>query len=395
MLYYLVRPVARHVLAYYFREIDISGLDRIPAGAPVILAANHPTAFLEPSIMACFQSRSLHFLARGDLFANRFVTAVLRGLHMLPVYRIQDGGYGRLTENYATFRECYAALGQRKALMIMAEGRCIHEKRLRGLRKGTARIALGALDTDAAIPDVYIVPVGINFTAAARVRSSVYIRCGEPLLASRYLAEYRRNEANGIRALTEDLTDALSAHVVQFPDRVTDHLYEAHVRVLRDKDAGAGEADRVGRELAAVAGCSGEDGSLRYAVRLAQHGIADRDLVAGQPGFPRAVTPAVILLLPQLPLWTLAEVIALRGPKTIEFYSSVRFAAVAIGTLLYLPLLFILPFWMTAYLVVSTLLTRWSLERVDDFRRWRGARLAAKLSADERALLLKMREKLG
>jgi 1-acyl-sn-glycerol-3-phosphate acyltransferase len=44
MVYHLVRPVARYVLRYYYRNIDLTGLENIPADAPVILAVNHPTA---------------------------------------------------------------------------------------------------------------------------------------------------------------------------------------------------------------------------------------------------------------------------------------------------------------------------------------------------------------
>ncbi|MBB4077690.1 1-acyl-sn-glycerol-3-phosphate acyltransferase [Lewinella aquimaris] len=399
MLYYLVRPVARHVLSYYFKEIEITGLEHIPKDAPVILAANHPTAFLEPCIMACFQPRVLHFLARGDLFVNQLASVTLRGLNMLPVYRIQDGGYGKLTENYATFRECYTALAGRKALMILAEGRCIHEKRLRTLRKGTARIALGALDSDSAIPEVYIVPVGVNFTAAAKVRSSVMIRCGAPLRASAYLAGFRHNEAAGIRELTGDLEAALSAQVIRFPERDSDDLYESRVTVLRElavnSTAGSADSrDRLERELTGLAGYSPDDHrSLRYAARLQQNGITDAGLMAGGKGkkFPRMGLLAVLLLVPQLPLWMLAEVIALKGPKTIEFYSPVRFATVAVGTLLYLPLLFLLPFWLSAYLVVSTILTRWSLRQIDALLLWREAALAAKLSLPEKEILLEMR----
>ena len=112
MLYHLVRPVARYVLGYYYRNIDITGLANIPPNAAVILAANHPTAFIEPCLLACFQPRTLHFLARGDLYKNWLATAVLRALNILPVYRIQDGGYGKLTQNYETFEECFVDLSR-------------------------------------------------------------------------------------------------------------------------------------------------------------------------------------------------------------------------------------------------------------------------------------------
>jgi len=170
MVYHLVRPVARYVLRYYYRNIDLTGLENIPPDAAVVLAANHPTAFIEPCILACFQPRTLWFLARGNLFKNVFYNNLLAAVHILPVFRLEDGGYGRLKDNFGTFEACFRALSQGKAIMNLAEGRCIHEKALRPLRKGTARLALGAMQRDATLKEVYSVPVGCNFTHPDRVR---------------------------------------------------------------------------------------------------------------------------------------------------------------------------------------------------------------------------------
>lgn len=402
MLYFLVRPIARYVLAYYFRRIDITGLEHIPPNAAVILAANHPTAFLEPCILACFQRRPLHFLVRGDLYKHKLASWVLRALRMLPVYRIQDGGYGQLNRNYETFDDCYTVLSKQQALMILAEGRCIHEKRLRPLRKGTARIALGALDRDTALHEVYIVPVGVNFVAAERLRTTVMIRCGTPIQASSFLAEYRHNEASGLRELTDQLRRRLEKLVIRIPDRQVDDAYESRLELARNDlhlhGTGLSHSGRqLDAELAvASAPLNDEPGILRYAARLQQHGITDADLVQGKSrkAMPWAFLPALLLLLPQLPLWGLAELIALRGPKTVEFYSPVRFAAIAVGTLLYLPLLLLLPWAGKVWLLLSLLLTNWSLRQVESFLNWRGAERAAKLVPAERELLLDLRRRV-
>ncbi|WP_420460624.1 1-acyl-sn-glycerol-3-phosphate acyltransferase [Neolewinella sp.] len=401
MLYYLVRPVARYVLRYYYRHIDLAGLEHIPPEAAVILASNHPTAFIEPCILACFQPRSLHFLARGDLYKNKLAIRVLRALHILPVYRMQDGGYGKLTENYATFEACYKVLSRRRALMILAEGRCINEKRLRPLKKGTARIALGALDRDTTLPEVYIVPVGVNFVAAERVRSTVMIRCGKPLLASQYLQTYRENEAMGLRALTEDLREALSEHVLQLPAAADDALYEAHLQLVRNELPPLSRSVTHGgvqlaTELAVVASGRPDERVLTYTQRLQHLGITDRDLLtsgATEP-MPWLAFLALFLLIPQLPLWLIAEIIALGGPRTVEFYSPVRFAAVAVGTVVSLLALLVLSWAGKLYFALSLLLNNWSLRQLEAWRQWRGRRRAQQLDPELRAELLTLRQDL-
>ncbi len=398
MLYYLVRPVARYVLSYYYRNIDITGLANIPPNSAVILAANHPTAFIEPCLMACFQSRTLHFLARGDLYKNPLATAVLRALNILPVYRMQDGGYSKLVRNYDTFDECYKALSRCKAIMILAEGRCIHEKRLRPLQKGTARIALGALDRDTTLGEVYIVPVGVNFTAAEKCRSTVMIRCGEPLRTSDFLAAYRGNEGEGIRQLTDSLRTALSEHVVQIPENEEDAASEMRLAIRRhDIELPLEGITHSGKQLDAELATArlndpDEVRTLRYAARLKAFGIRDQDLTADRvQTFPIGCLPAIVLLAPFLPLWLLAEYIALRGPKTVEFYSPVRFAVLAVGTLLYLPVLFFIPWLWKVYLLISLFTVRWSIRKVEDLINWRHGRRVAKLSPSVRADLVNLR----
>lgn len=401
MLYALVRPIARYTLARYFRHIDLTGLQHIPPDAPVILAANHPTAFIEPCLMACFQRRPLHFLARGDFFRNPIAGAVLRALHILPVYRQQDGEYGDLTRNYATFDHCYGALNRGRALMILAEGRCVHERRLRPLRKGTARVALGALHRHTTLGEVYIVPVGVNFSAPERLRSTVMIRCGAPLRASDYLARYRANEATGLRELTDDLHAALGELVVQLPGGERDAAYQTLLEVRRNAAfphaTGVTHAGKqLDAELAALHPAPPhEDHILRYAAHLHAAGLRDAALLPGRkPDVSWQLLPALLLALPQLPLWVLAEVIALRGPRRIEFYSPVRFAALAVGQLLYVPLLFVLPWWAVLWIVGAWFGLGWCLRLLDAVRDWRQRVRFGKLPDADRRRLQALREAL-
>jgi 1-acyl-sn-glycerol-3-phosphate acyltransferase len=397
MLYYLVRPLARYVLRYYYRHIDISGLEHIPQDGAVILAANHPTAFIEPCLLACFQGRSLHFLARGDLYKSKWAEWVLRALHILPVYRIEDGGYGKLTENYATFEACYGVLSRRGAINILAEGRCIHEKQLRPLRKGTARIALGALEADPTLPEVYIVPVGVNFVDATRARSTVMIRCGAPLQASDYLKAYRENGNQAFNRLTADLRTALSPLIVQHP-RGREAAAETLLRKVRHDlhpyplFGLTHSGEQLLAELAAPTQEVDEVAATTYSATLAHFGIWDRTLSAPAPApYPRFAWLACLLLIPFLPLWLLAEYIAQRGPKTIEFYSPVRFAAIAVGSILYLPLLLIVDWPLRIYLLLCLLTVRWSLRQIDLFRWWLNRQRYRKLGVDKQSRLVSLR----
>lgn len=224
-LYPLVRPFAAIAIKVFFRKIYLSNMDRVPSDRPVILAANHPTAFMEPCILACFMDRPLHFLVRGDFFKKNVFATLLRALNMLPVYRLRDGGYQGLKNNFSTFEECYRALAEGKTLMILAEGTTKHEKRLRPLRKGAARIALGALEQTPDL-DIAIVPVGANFTYADRFRSDVMIDFGTPIPAKEFFAEYQKNPNKAIGTLTEVLAKELKKSVIIIEEEADEELCE-------------------------------------------------------------------------------------------------------------------------------------------------------------------------
>ncbi len=234
MLYSFVRPIAALGLRAFYRKIQLVHTERVPTGKPVILACNHPTAFIEPCLLACFMGRPLYFLVRGNLFQKKIYDALLRSLNMLPIFRLKDGGYGKLKNNFDTFSAVFDALKRNRTVMILSEGSTIQCKRLRPLQKGTARLALGALE-EAGLEEVYVVPVGVNFAYAERPRSEVMIEFGEPLKASDYLAAFRESANQGIVDLTTDLKPAMESCLVNLPGEGDEALGEPFLQMARSE----------------------------------------------------------------------------------------------------------------------------------------------------------------
>lgn len=350
MLYPIVRPIARLGLMAFYRKIYLSNTERIPRNEAVILAANHPTAFLEPCILACFLGRPLYFLARGDLFKKGFYASLLRSLNILPVFRLKDGGYGKLKDNYSTFEACYDALARRRTIMILAEGRTKQEKRLGELQKGTARIAMGTLERYASeLEEVYIVPVGVNFTYADRPRSEVMIDFGKPVPASLFLKEYEENANQGMAMLTEKLREGLEESIVIISHPEDDGLVEFLHRIYRNEqprpqlpvvahrraplELEMGIAETVNRLPEKEKKILRQQASA-YFSELDKHGLDDQVLV-GKDQDTIANRIALVLGFPLFlfgylwnypPVW-LAKYISDTRVKTLEFKAPVRWAA--------------------------------------------------------------------
>ena len=75
----------------YFKNFKYLGKEKIPKNAGIIYAVNHQNAFLDPIVIAGQTNNPINFLARADIFKNKFVYKLLRSVYMLPIYRQRDG----------------------------------------------------------------------------------------------------------------------------------------------------------------------------------------------------------------------------------------------------------------------------------------------------------------
>jgi 1-acyl-sn-glycerol-3-phosphate acyltransferase len=361
MLYSIVRPLARAALFVYFRRIYLSHADRIPLGRPVILACNHPTAFMEPCILACLLDRPLYFLVRGDFFVQPFYARLLRNLHMLPVYRLQDGGYRKLRDNYSTFEACHRALRDNKTILIFAEGNTKYEKRLRPLQKGPGRIAFGALEQYPDTEEIFVVPVGVTYTQVDRFRSEVMIDFAEPLRVRRYAEQFRGNNQEGVNALTAALESGMRRRLVHVERPIDDILVEYLLELDRnDRPAppllpNVSADDRpLGRErrIAEAVNRLGVEEKERlrrrtydYFSRLEKLGVDDRRLRPAPAGpadrllFALGLLPAAAGYALNYPPLRAARWLADARVPHIEFYAPVMAAAGIPFYLLYFGLL--------------------------------------------------------
>lgn len=163
----------RLCLRIFFRRIELMGLERIPDRGPVIFAVNHPNGLVDPLFLLCFAARPVSFLAKAPLFRYPVIGWFVRVFDAIPVYRKEDNTAGSNRETFARARELLRGEG---GIAIFPEGTTHDDPRLRELKTGAARIALGTQ-----VDDVVIIPTGIYYTAKHLFRSSALVVYGEPL----------------------------------------------------------------------------------------------------------------------------------------------------------------------------------------------------------------------
>ena len=203
MIYYILRPIVSWALKLYFKKIYISGLENIPKDKAVVFASNHPSAFIEPCLLACFLPIQLHFLVRGDLFSVGWLSWLLKGTNQIPIFRQRDG-LDNVRKNFQTQDKVRELFSKNKAVLMFPEAHTHENLFLRPLAKGIARFSF--MDHGA---DCYIVPIGVNFDRNIPFNSKVSIVIGKPLRVEDYKSQSEIVPAKQMNSMLTDLTASM------------------------------------------------------------------------------------------------------------------------------------------------------------------------------------------
>ncbi len=199
MLYQLIKIPARAALPFYCKKVKINTPEALKWDGPLLLACNHPNAFLDAIILSTLFKKPIYSLARGDAFKNKRSNALLRKLNMLPIHRLSEGS-NYIQDNYKTFEDCINIFKKGGIVLIFAEGTCVNEWKLRSLKKGTARLAFTAWESGI---DLTVLPVGINYNAFKSLGKTIQINFGEKISQNKFTENSL--DGLGIKAFNEHL----------------------------------------------------------------------------------------------------------------------------------------------------------------------------------------------
>lgn len=292
----LIRRLARLLLGLFYRRVEVVGAERVPATGPLIVAANHQNALVDPMLVLATFPRPLRPLAKAPLFRHPVIAPFLRLAGAIPVERRQDPGSDP-ARNAAMFRAAAATLRAGGAILIFPEGVSQAEPTLMPLRTGAARMALAAEGADGVPAGVTVLPVGLVFHEPGTFRTGwALVLVGEPVPLEDLVALSRTAPDAAVRQLTERLADALRHLIVEARDRRLYRLAEAAEAIWRAESDGPRDpvtraawlrqAVRGYRYLAArePARVDALAGAVEgYARDLELAGLSDRELASAYP----------------------------------------------------------------------------------------------------------------
>ncbi|MDP4238792.1 MAG: 1-acyl-sn-glycerol-3-phosphate acyltransferase [Bacteroidota bacterium] len=208
--YSLVRRYVLFCFKLFYGEYIVTGRENIPKEGPIIYAANHLNALMDPLAVISVVpiKQPIVYLARADMFKKKAVIKILRFCKILPAFRMRDG-IGNLEKNHGIFEQCLDVLEHNKALGIMPEGNQGPYRRLRPLVKGIFRIAFTAQEKYGTQPCIKIVPIGIDMEDLEKFGKHLIINIGKPMEVSDYMTEYNENPVHATNHIRNNLRDEL------------------------------------------------------------------------------------------------------------------------------------------------------------------------------------------
>ncbi len=172
-------------------DARVTGADRVPATGPLVVAANH-RSYLDPPLLGTWFPRTIHFMAKRELFKIVGLGWFISQVHAFPVDRDRA--------DLAAFRQALRILKDGGVVGIFPEG----TRNLAGEAKARGGAVLLAATANCPIVTVALVNTAL---AVRRLRASkVEVRIGEPI---RLQGSGRKPTKNEIETWTSELSQTI------------------------------------------------------------------------------------------------------------------------------------------------------------------------------------------
>lgn len=214
--YALAKIPVKTTLRLNFRKMVFIGKkENVSKKRAIIFAPNHRNALLDALMLvyASYHRKQVVFLARADIFKQKTIAWLLRGVRIMPIFRIRDGK-DNLDKNSEIFDNAARILKKNNPLALFPEARHNPKQSLLPIQKAVPRIVL---PTEASVNfqlNSQVIPVSIYYKDLSGFLSDVYVTFGTPIEVSEYKDLYEKNPGQAINLLRQELETRLKAMVV-------------------------------------------------------------------------------------------------------------------------------------------------------------------------------------
>ena len=213
LLYSILKFLVSKAFHIFYQITVDDEQDDLEDGEPVIYAPNHQNALIDPLAIIFTRKGQIVFLARSDIFNNKFIAELLYSIKMLPIFRIRDG-FENLHKNQKIFDKTMDVIASGNGLGVFPEANHAGYRRLRILKKGIGRMAFQTEINYNENLDVKIVPVGIEYEHYYWFRSKLHVTYGKSISVKDYIEEYKKDAPRGLNTLSKAIKEGITPLMV-------------------------------------------------------------------------------------------------------------------------------------------------------------------------------------
>ncbi len=222
MIYKFLKWYAALGIKFYYKNIFIQYNSNLPKTHPIIYASNHPSGFYESLVFATISKIAPIYLVRADYVSIKGLIWIFKILKLYPIYR-QSEGLKDVSKNNEVFNLLYNELAAKTPVCIYPEGTTKFNFRIRTIKKGISRLAIGAKKNG--IRDIKIAPIAFNFVEPVKFRSNLFILSSD-LMSLDHIDGEQLNNPTSLRALTIEIEKKMREVVLDLDSKEQHELYQ-------------------------------------------------------------------------------------------------------------------------------------------------------------------------
>lgn len=213
-IYAFIRIFLNASISFSYRNIIVTGYDKIKNRKPVLFVSNHQNTFMDGLILVkVAKNINPNILVRADIFKSKWAALALDIIHLIPIYRKKDN-MGSVAQNNEIFKKCFDLFKRGKSLLIFPEGNHAIKRFLRPMQKGPARIAFQAEEENNFQLGLNVAPFGLHYESHPNRWHDLHVHFGEAFQVKEFENVYKDNPTKAQKQFTDKIGEDISAEML-------------------------------------------------------------------------------------------------------------------------------------------------------------------------------------
>ena len=188
---------------FYFKKVYFLNKEFIPSDCPLIAVSDHQNS-LNDALGLVFAinsrgNRKLRAFTRADAFDRPFLRYILKGVGLMPAFRLEFQGLENVSKNEDIFSEAQHELLNNGTIIIFPEANHKGKHIIRKFSQGYLRLLFDAAKSCNFEKEMFVLPVCNHYSDYLAMREEMLIKFGEPISLAPYYQQYKEKPKTTLR----------------------------------------------------------------------------------------------------------------------------------------------------------------------------------------------------